>query len=64
MLTNATKVGERVPSPARAWFRDELWLAYCALNGNRVVRSVNVRHDPNITRRRTTGFARRSHSIA
>ena len=58
MLTDATKVGERVlAGPAGAWFRDEFWLAYGALDGTLVVRSVNVRHDATMTMRRTTGFA-------
>jgi hypothetical protein len=58
MLTDATKVGERVlTGPAAAWFRNEFWLAYGALDGKLVVRSVNVRHDSTITMRRTTGFA-------
>jgi hypothetical protein len=58
MLTDATKVGERVVTgPAGAWFRDEFWLAYGARDGKLVVRSVDVRNDATITMRRTTSFA-------
>jgi hypothetical protein len=58
MLTDARKVGERIiAGPASAWFHDELWLAYGALDGTLVVRSVNVRHDPAVTMRRATGLA-------
>ena len=57
MLTDAIKIGERVQTgPAGAWFRDELWLAYGALDGSLVVRSVNVRHDAALSMRRATGF--------
>jgi hypothetical protein len=57
MLTNATMIGEQVSTgPAGAWFRDKLWLAYGALDGSLVVRSMNVRHDPPPTVRYSTGF--------
>jgi hypothetical protein len=51
-------VGERITvGPPSAWFHDELWLAYGALDGTLVVRSVNVRHNPEVTMRHTAGVA-------
>src|SRR5215207_3112673 len=57
MLTERHRVGERMTvGPASAWFHDELWLAYGALDGTLVVRSVNVRHNPAVPMRHTTGM--------
>lgn len=57
MLTDATKAGERtITGPAGAWFRDQLWLAYGALDGSLVLRTIDVRHDPTSTTRHAAGF--------
>lgn len=58
MLTDAARIGERIlTGPAGAWFRGELWLAYGALDGSLIIRSVGVHQNAAVTTRRAPGFA-------
>ena len=51
MLTQPLRIGEttRCP-PACAWFRGALWLAYCTVDGELVLRAVRVLGDTDSNR--------------